>query len=400
MLWTKKYAPKTLDGVAGNDEAREELLRWAREFERGKVEKPLILHGPPGVGKTLCAEALALQMGWGLIEANASDLRDAETMNKIFGLGSSSMGLLGGTRLLLIDEIDSAFDRGEFQAITSIIKESKQPIIFTANDLWEQKIAPIRLQCRPIEFKKVNAKSAGDVLKRIAKAEGVDAGEGELERVSKNAGGDVRAAILDFQAACTSGGQCLVATSEREREKGIFDAVRETLKAATYADASRAMELVDEEPSGILLWIEENVPAEYEDAEEVAKAFDCISRADIYLGRVRKTRDWGFLKFARPLMTAGVALSKKQKYYKFSKYSFPSGIRVLSSNRKSRELLKSAALKAGAKTHSSSKEAKKSTMPFLFRSDEVRDYFGLSEEEFDEISKLYAYGRAKERKKK
>ncbi len=399
MLWAKKYSPKTLAEIAGNDDAKQEAAKWALEFERGKKEKPLMLHGPPGVGKTCLAEALAAEMGWGIIEANASDLRDAETMQKIFGLSSSSKGLLGTTRLLLIDEVDAARDRGEFQAIAQIIRESSQPIVFTANDLWEQRLSPIRMLCKPVEFKKVNAKSAAEVLKRIAATEGVHAGEEAIEKISKNCAGDVRAAINDLQASCGDG-TCEIAVGEREREKNVFEAVRNVLKAENFKDAANALEGVDEEPDTFLLWLEENVPNEYENAEEVARAFEALSRADVYFGRVRKTRDWGFLRFARAVMLGGVALAKDRKYYKFARYAFPSAIRSLSSSRKSRELLKKAALKAGGKTHVSAAEAKKSILPFLWNDEEVGEYFGFDEDELKHLSETYEYGKAKRARKK
>ncbi len=394
MLWAKKHSPKTLAEIAGNDDAKEDASRWALEFERGKKEKPLLLHGPPGVGKTALAEALASEMGWSIIEANASDLRDAETMQKLFGLSSSSKGLLGTRRLLLIDEVDAARDRGEFAAIAQIIRESSQPIVFTANDLWEQSLSPIRMLCKPVEFKKVNAKSTAEVLKRIAKKEGVQAREEDIEKISKNCAGDVRAAINDLQASCGDG-TCEIAVSAREREKNVFEAVRGVLKAEKFNDALGAFEGVDEEPGTFLLWLEENVPNEYENAEEVARAFEALSRADVYLGRVRKTRDWGFLRFARAVMLGGVALAKDKKYYKFARYAFPSAIRSLSSSRKSRELLKKAALKAGAKTHLSSREAKKSLLPFLWNGEEVAEYFGFDEDELKHLSETYGFGKAR-----
>ncbi len=380
------HRPASLSEVAGNDDAKEEALKWAREFERGKIEKPLILHGPPGVGKTGLAEALANDMGWGIVEANAGDLRDAETMQKIFGLSSSSAGLLGTRRLLLIDEVDAARDRGEFQALSQIIRETSQPIIFTANDLWAQSISTIRLACKPVEMKKVNARSVAEALKRVAKTEGASISEEEVMRIARDCAGDLRAAINDLQAACTGKTACEIATGSREREKGAFDAVRHVLKAETYRDAMEAAEGLDEEPGTLLLWIAENVPNEYETAEEVAAAFDSISRADVFLGRVKKTRDFSLLKYARALLLAGVALAKQRKYYKFSRYGFPSAIRSLGASKKSRELLKNAALAVGSRTHTSAREAKKSVLPFLSPTAQAAEYYGVDQEDLKQAT--------------
>ncbi|MFA6049365.1 MAG: replication factor C large subunit [Candidatus Micrarchaeia archaeon] len=389
MLWSRKHRPQKLSEFCGNEEACEEALKWAREFERGKIEKPLLLHGPSGIGKTCLAETLAKEMGWGVVEANAGDLRDAETMQKIFGISSSSSGLLGVRRLLLIDEVDAARDRGEFQALAQIIRETSQPIIFTANDLWEKSLSAIRLACRPLEMKKVNARSVSEVLKRIAKHEGADISDEEVTAIARGSSGDLRGAINDLQAACSGRGKCEIATGSRERETGAFDAVRHVLKAETYAGAIAAADGLDEEPETLLLWIAENVPNEYEDAGEVARAYGAISRASVFFGRVKKTRDWGFLKYARSQMLAGVALAKAGKYYKFSKYGFPSAIRSLGASKKSREILKSASKAVGAATHSSAKKARQGTLPFLAPSASAAARFGLEEEDLKQATSSY-----------
>jgi len=75
--WTEKYRPKRLRKVVGNKKATEELKGWAEDVHKAKSKKAAILHGPPGCGKTSAAYALASELGWEVIDLNASDKRTA-----------------------------------------------------------------------------------------------------------------------------------------------------------------------------------------------------------------------------------------------------------------------------------------------------------------------------------
>jgi hypothetical protein len=83
-LWTEQYRPKTLAGVTGQDTLKHFLQRLV---DGGIATAPhLILHGPPGTGKTTLALAFASDMYPGVptpaatMYLNASDERTMETV--------------------------------------------------------------------------------------------------------------------------------------------------------------------------------------------------------------------------------------------------------------------------------------------------------------------------------
>ncbi len=367
MLWTDKYAPRSLQEVRGNEEARAEILKWAHEFKRGKIQKPLLLHGPPGVGKTASARALAGDFGWPLVESNASDIRSSKQLKRVFGDNSRS---LFGERLIFLDEIDGAFDRGEFPELVEIIKQSTRPMLLTANNLWDKHLAPVRLFCKPVEFKKVNSRSVADLLAGIAASEGVEANKETIQAIAKNCKGDVRSAIIDLQ----SGGE-----ASRERETNVFEAVRTVFKTMNFNESINASDGVDMDLDTFTKWLEENVPAEYEDAGEKAEAFKWLAKSSAMQGRIRKKQYWGLLRYVRTLSHAGVSLSKKESYRKFTPYRFPSLLKTLSQGKKERALRKSACLKIGKALHCSGKKANENLA--VIAGLQINRYAGLSEDE-------------------
>jgi len=390
MLWTVKHAPKSLKEFAGNPEAVERVHRWALEHERGKPQKPLFLHGSPGTGKSALVQALAIEMNWSLVELNASDLRDKESLRKLMGLTSSSAGLFGERRLLVVDEADAAFDRGEVPALLELVRSASQPLLLVANDPWEPRLAPLRALCELVPFRAVNHYTIAKVLARVAQAEGLTAPEEKMGELAVRSKGDLRSALNDMQALLTGGGPLeLTILGNRDRERDVFEALRTVMKTLNYSEAVRAGDDLDIDLDLFVKWISENVPAEYETPAELARAFHWLSRSDVFAGRIYRRQYWGFLRYQRALATAGVALSKEKTYHKFVRYQFPSGIKALSATKRSRMLLSSASLKAGNRMHESARASRWTSLPFLAALPGAEDYFDWNEEEGEALREAF-----------
>ncbi|MFH0818127.1 MAG: replication factor C large subunit [Candidatus Micrarchaeota archaeon] len=355
MLWSEKHSPKNIDEVIGNPDALEKIKVWALEWSRGARKPPIFIYGPPGIGKTCLARALASTYGWEYLEINASDVSDKEKIEQILSAAGESSTLSGALKLIFIDEVDGAPGRGVVPAIYDAAKNTRQPMMIAANDAWEQSISSLKTVCMQIELKRVNVRSIASRLKKIAGAENLGINEEQAEAVADNSGGDLRAAINDLQSLAwlDEGG-----LMEREREKNTYDCVRRVLKAKTYDEAKGATRGVDLEPEMLARWIDENVPREYETPGDIARAFNSLSRADVFYGRIRNRQYWGFLRYFSDLVTAGVALAKEEPYHKFARYDFPNYIRKMGATKSRRAKEKKILEKIGAKTHSSNRRAR------------------------------------------
>ncbi len=368
-LWTEKYAPELYGDFIGNSTAVEQIKKWAENWLDGKKGKPLLLYGATGVGKTAIVNVLVNEYDFELLELNASDDRDAKKIERIAGLASVSRTFSGKMRLVLFDEIDGLYrvDRGGAGAVVKILKENPCPIVLTANDVWSQKISSIRNYCEKIHFKKVHYATVAKLLQKIAAREGIKLDYELAKKIALNAG-DVRSAINDLQLLTAVPGFSeadLSLIGSRDREASVYDSVQTIFKSMDFDEARKSIIDVNEQPDFILKWIEENIPNEYKKEEDLFNAFERISRADVFLGRVYKRMDYGLWRYVSVLMSAGVALAKKEKYLSWTKYAYPSLIKKLSSTKSTRNFFKSFGLKVGEQVHLSSKRAVSYYLPMF-----------------------------------
>ena len=393
MLWINKYTPKNFKEVLGNNKAKDEISEWIDNWLINKPQKPLLLVGPPGTGKTTLAHLAANEFA-DHIELNASDKRSYDILLGTVGEASATGSLFNqGLKLIILDEVDGIHgtdDRGGIRAITKIIKEGHHPLVMMANDPYSKRIKSLKNKCQVISIRKVHTNSIVALLKRICSKEGVEFEEYVLRTLAKRSNGDLRSAINDLEIIAR--GKESITTedlkiiSQKDDIHNIFDSVRTVLKSKNPQRIKDAMR-VEADPAFMLELITENIPREYEKKHEIQNAYEMISKSDIYLGRAFQTRNYGYWKYSYDLMSLGVALSKDETYKKFARYTNSTVYAMLSKSRAKRDLQDRVAAKIGDKTHASLKVAKQQ-FPYLeimFQDNEIAwelaEYFRLENDE-------------------
>jgi len=368
--WTETYRPTTLSEVRGNNKARDKLEEWAESWDDHR--KSVIVHGSPGVGKTSAAHALASDMGWPVMELNASDSRGADVIEKIAGEAAKSGTLTAGEagrRLVILDEADNFHgnaDYGGSREVTRVVKDANQPIVLVANEFYDMSQS-LRNACETIEFRDVSKRSIVPVLRDICRREGVEFEEEALEKIAESTSGDLRSAVNDLQAVAEKAERLTVddvVTSERDTTEGIFDFLDELIKEKDAEGALRASYDVDETPDELLNWIEDNVPKDYEGAE-LADAYGFLSNADRWLGRVRATQDYSYWRYATDNMTAGVAASRRGDKGGWTRYGPPSYWSKLGRTKGTRNTRDSIAERIAEREGASVATVRRDILPFL-----------------------------------
>ncbi|HZX19811.1 MAG TPA: replication factor C large subunit [archaeon] len=370
-LWTEKYSPKNKDEFIGNSELVETAFAWAKNWENNVNQPPLLVWGQTGSGKTMLAYLLAKTFNWSVVELSSSDLRSKDSVETIVGNASQNASFSGFKRLVLLDDIDAMTrnDRGGVSAISSVIKDAKNPIIITATDIFSNKnVSPLRFVCKACEFKKINYLSMAKRLREILALEKISFDEEAVKELARNSDGDMRSALLDLQTLSDAGEISMENVSSlgsRERQQKVFSVMKAIFKGTNFNEVREMRIKSDLSPDMLLRWVEENIPRQYSDSNDIALAFDRLSRSDVFNGRIYRKQHWGFLRYSTELMGEGVALSKQKVSHDFVMYQFPGLLSMLSRTSGIRALKKSLGLKIGSYTHSSSGKVISKDLPFL-----------------------------------
>jgi len=396
MQWTEKYRPKFFGDIRGQSLAVEKVREFVRDTKvvtraRGKAKKALVLHGPSGTGKTALAYVAANETNSEIFELNASDLRNKEKLNTILKPAIEQKSLIKDNKIILVDEVDgiSAVDRGGLTQLISLIESTKYPIIITANDVWGKKLSPLRKKAELIQLKEIDYKTIKDVLIFILRKEKNFVDNDILTNIAIKAKGDLRAAINDLQviAGMDDPSESLDA---RNKETDIFSALRLIFKGKPTNDILRVFDSVKMPIDEIILWVEENILTEYQ-GEALARAYDLLSKVDVFKGRIYKQQYWRFMVYENIFLSYGICSSKKEaKNLGFTNYKRPTRILKIWLNNLRTAKKKSIAQKYSKYVHVGEKRAMKEfplIKKILISNPKIQKELRLSDEEIEYLEK-------------
>ena len=370
--WIVKYRPRTLSDYIDQDEAKNKLIEWIKSFPNTEYRAAL-LHGPPGSGKTSLVECLARDLGYEVVEMNASDFRRMQDIERIAIASADKAGITGKRRLILLDEVDginARADLGGLEAVLRLIEITRVPVIMTANNPWSPNLRPLRDVSLAIEVKKLSDANVVKLLKKICSSENIECDEDALEKIAERSEGDLRSAINDLESVArgtkkVSLEHVINMLGYRDRERNPFDTLRrifyaQSARAAIFA--ARSSQLDNEM---LMQWINENIPAQMQDPEDLWRAYEALSRADLYMGRIVKTGNWDLLSYAVDLMSSGVAIAKKSPERRWVGYRFPEKIRYMMRTRETRSARDELAKLIAYHNNISTSTAKNDVIPYL-----------------------------------
>lgn len=392
LPWCEKYRVHCFNDIRGQELAIDKIKSFLRNFP---AKKAVVIHGPPGTGKTSLAYAIAAEHDSEILELNASDLRNKEKIAQIIGPASQQRSLFKKSKIILIDEVDgiSVKDRGGLTELLALIEKSSFPLVVTANDIWQQKFNLLRQKGELVAIKEIDYKTVLQVLKDVSMKENIFISNDVLTSISIKARGDIRAALNDLQQISQMDEKTIVnEIGERNKEISIFNALQYIFKNAQID--KKMLTIFDEvnlSVDEIFLWIEENIPYEYKGIE-LQKAFDALSKADVFKGRIHRQQHWRFLVYENFLLGPAIAAAKKYNRTGWTNYKKPTRVLKIWLQNQRAAKKRTICEKYAKLCHLSKKEAMKDFLIIrqILKDEKIRGELKLEQDEREFLDKPLA----------
>jgi replication factor C large subunit len=377
LPWVIKYRPKRVDEVVDQDKAKSVFLPWLRSWVEGRIpeKRAALLYGPPGVGKTSLVEAAANELDLEVLELNASDYRRRSDIERIVAVAARRRSLFKRGLVILLDEVDGINpreDAGGIEALVNVIRETRNPIVMTANDPWKDQLKPLREVSLMVEFKPLTVNQIVALLQRICDAEGIYCEREALRYIAERSEGDVRAAVNDLQAVAEGYGKVTLGLAReivrgREKTVEIWRTLNEVFYYPKYAwKAKKAVQQSEKDYEELIAWLNDNAPRKYEHPGDVWRALDALSRATVFLSRAKYGGEWSLLSYVFDLMGPGVAFARQEGQVSKARYGYPERIKMLAQMREVRETRERLAELLSQRLLASKATVKREILPFLF----------------------------------
>ncbi|PVH18800.1 hypothetical protein CXQ85_001089 [Candidozyma haemuli] len=345
-LWTVKYAPTNMSQICGNKGQVKKLHDWLANWHRyakngfkypaegGGTFRAALISGPPGIGKTTAASLIAKDLGYDILEKNASDVRSKSLLNSTIKSVLSNTSVVGFFKsrdveehnenekkfCLIMDEVDgmSSGDHGGAGALSAFCRITKMPMILICNDKTLPKMRTFDKIAYQLPFRRPTETEVKSRLMTIALREGIKLDPSVIGQLVQATGNDIRQMINMLSTVSK--------TQKRighENSKQIADSWKKHTALKPFAITAELLghgghntlndkiELYFNDIDFTPLMIQENylqavpsVSSAKEHLSRVAEAADSISESDRINSLIRSSeQQWSLLPFHAVMST-------------------------------------------------------------------------------------------------
>ncbi len=319
-----------LSDFVGNENSRKKVVEWISKWSDGS--KPLLLVGPPGVGKTSFVHALCREFDIDLIELNASDTRNKNMLAQILNPIFSNASLTGKDFLLFLDELDGISNREDSGGLDFLIDLFSEPsirVIMAANKSTES-IKKISKVSKTINFSPIPPRLAMLYLDKVLKNLNSPMDTKDRTTVVRNSFGDIRSLINSAQVMIAGYSSVKNSTAEIEVDSMInqfftSSTLEEALAIINKADISysdpRFGQSSEDRRKDILGAFFSSIVMSKIDISTIAVLLDKLSELDVILSRSLVMRNWKIMRYFSSILAKSLFDDSRNKYIRYNRYS-------------------------------------------------------------------------------
>ena len=319
-----------LSDFVGNENSRKKVVEWLSKWSDGS--KPLLLVGPPGVGKTSFVHALCREFDIDLIELNASDTRNKNMLAQILNPIFSNASLTGKDFLLFLDELDGISNREDSGGLDFLIDLFSEPsirVIMAANKSTES-IKKISKVSKTINFSPIPPRLAMLYLDKVLKNLNSSMDTKDRTTVVRNSFGDIRSLINSAQVMIAGYSSVKNSTAEIEVDSMInqfftSSTLEEALAIINKADISysdpRFGQSSEDRRKDILGAFFSSIVMSKIDISTIAVLLDKLSELDVILSRSLVMRNWKIMRYFSSILAKSLFDDSRNKYIRYNRYS-------------------------------------------------------------------------------
>jgi replication factor C large subunit len=319
-----------LSDFVGNENSRKKVVEWLSKWSDGS--KPLLLVGPPGVGKTSFVHALCREFDIDLIELNASDTRNKNMLAQILNPIFSNASLTGKDFLLFLDELDGISNREDSGGLDFLIDLFSEPsirVIMAANKSTES-IKKISKVSKTINFSPIPPRLAMLYLDKVLKNLNSPMDTKDRTKVVRNSFGDIRSLINSAQVMIAGYSSVKNSTAEIEVDSMInqfftSSTLEEALAIINKADISysdpRFGQSSEDRRKDILGAFFSSIVMSKIDISTIALLLDKLSELDVILSRSLVMRNWKIMRYFSSILAKSLFDDSRNKYIRYNRYS-------------------------------------------------------------------------------